>query len=105
MTIADWRTQIDDVDNELLRLLNQRAKLASRIGRLKQDANLPLGDERREHSLLARLRAVNIGPLDDAAITGIFQQIIAETRRVEARLLTARDSKRGDQEIRSEYRL
>jgi chorismate mutase len=97
MTIADWRTQIDDVDDELLRLLNQRAKLASKIGRLKHDANLPLNDDRREHSLLARLRAVNIGPLDDAAVTGIFERIIAETRRVEARLLTVRDHKRRDQ--------
>jgi len=86
MSISDWRTQIDDVDNRLLRLLNQRAELASIIGRLKQDANLPLHDKRREHSVLARLRAVNGGPLDETAVTVIFQHIISETRRVEARV-------------------
>jgi chorismate mutase / prephenate dehydratase len=90
MTIADWRVQIDDVDNELLRLLNERAKLASKIGRLKQDTNLPLNDEDRERSLLARLCAANDGPLDDPGVSKIFRQIINETRRVEARVLVPR---------------
>jgi chorismate mutase len=85
MKIADWRTEIDNLDNELLRLLNQRAKLATRIGKLKRAANLPLCDEDRERALVARLRHVNAGPLDDRAVAVIFQQIIRETRRAEAR--------------------
>lgn len=85
MTIADWRAEIDNLDNELLRLLNQRASLAARIGKLKRAASLPLCDEDRERALVARLRRVNAGPLDDQAVAIIFQQIIRETRRVEAR--------------------
>lgn len=85
MTIADWRTEIDNLDNELLRLLNQRADLAARIGKLKRAANLPLCDEDRERALVARLCDVNAGPFDDQAVVIIFQQIIRETRRVESR--------------------
>jgi chorismate mutase len=84
MTIDDWRTEIDNVDNELLRLLNQRVQLAAMIGRLKQAGNLPLSDVDRERTLLARLRQINAGPLDDQAVVTIFQQIIFETRRIEA---------------------
>lgn len=95
MTIDDWRTEIDNVDNELLRLLNQRVQLAAMIGILKRAANLPLSDVDRERALLARLRHVNAGPLDDRAVSTIFQQIILETRRMEAHAsdLDARDRK------------
>jgi chorismate mutase len=88
MTIDDWRSEIDNVDNELLRLLNQRVQLAAMIGRLKQAASLPLSDLDRERALLARLRRVNAGPLDEHAVTSIFQQIIFETRRVEAQAIS-----------------
>ena len=83
MTIADWRMEIDNLDNELLRLLNERAKLAATIGELKQAGNLPLVDEDRERNLIARLCHINAGPLDEAAIAGIFREIISETRRLE----------------------
>jgi chorismate mutase / prephenate dehydratase len=83
MTINDWRTEIDNVDNEILRLLNQRVQLAAMIGSLKRAANLPLNDFDRERSLLTRLRHINVGPLDDQALALIFQRIIFETRRLE----------------------
>jgi|GEM_PF-392203 len=94
MTIEDWRTEIDTVDNELLRLLNQRAQLAAMIGRLKQLANLPVSDADRERALLERLRKVNAGPLDDQAVAVIFQQIISETSRLEARVIAAESRRR-----------
>lgn len=92
MTIADWRMEIDDLDNQVLRLLNQRAKLAAQIGNLKAATNQPLTDETRERGLIARLAHVNVGPLEDAAISAIFHQIIAETRRLESRVFTTHRS-------------
>lgn len=94
MTIDDWRTEIDNVDNELLRLLNQRVQLAAMIGRLKQAASLPLSDVDRERTLLARLCRINAGPLDDQAVATIFQQIIVETRRLEAHAIAPEDRSR-----------
>ncbi|MGQ0763987.1 MAG: chorismate mutase [Acidobacteriota bacterium] len=92
MTIADWRMEIDDIDNQLLALLNKRAKLAVRIGKLKTANNQPLTDEARERCLIARLARINAGPFDDAAVSAIFQQIINETRHLEAAAFT-RDQK------------
>lgn len=88
MTIDDWRTEIDNVDNELLRLLNQRVQLAAMIGRIKRAASLPLSDLDRERTLLDRLRHINAGPLDEQAVTTIFQQVIFETRRLEAHAIS-----------------
>jgi chorismate mutase-like protein len=95
MTIEDWRTEIDTIDNELLRLLNQRAQLAAMIGRLKQVANLPVSDADRERALLERLRHLNAGPLDDQAVAIIFQQIISETIRLEARVIASQSRRPG----------
>ena len=36
MDIEHWRKEIDDIDSELLRLLNMRARLAIKVGVLKQ---------------------------------------------------------------------
>ena len=105
MTIEDWRTEIDNVDNELLRLLNQRVQLAAMIGRLKRAANLPLGDDDRERALLSRLRRTNAGPLDDEAVTTIYQQIIFETRRLEANAIApdARSAKTAARRINTRF--
>src|SRR6266508_5389965 len=84
MTIEDWRTEIDEVDSQLLRLLNRRARLAVKVGAVKRAANLPLFDPEREQEVLNRAGEQNDGPLDSLAITKIFRRIIYESRRAEA---------------------
>lgn len=84
MDIEYWRKEIDDIDLELLRLLNMRARLALKVGALKQTANLPFCDPDRERSILRRLRELNSGPLDEHAVGKVFRRIIRESRRVES---------------------
>jgi prephenate dehydratase/chorismate mutase len=88
MSIEDWRARIDEVDGELLRLLNRRARLAARIGALKRHAGLPLLDAVRERDVIARACRDNRGPLDDSAVVEIFRRVIIESRRVEERAET-----------------
>jgi chorismate mutase-like protein len=83
MNIEYWRAEIDEVDRELLRLLNRRARLAAKVGRLKRAAGLPLSDPDREHTVLRQLQQANTGPLDQGAINKLFRHIIRESRRVE----------------------
>ena len=40
MSLEDWRAEINDLDIELLRLLNQRAGLALRVGASKKEAGV-----------------------------------------------------------------
>lgn len=83
MRIEDWRAEIDAIDSQLLRLLNQRVRLAIKLGSLKKGAGLPLCDLGRERDVLARACSANAGPLDDKAVAKIFRAIIRETRRLE----------------------
>jgi chorismate mutase len=87
MNIEYWRTEIDEIDRELLRLLNRRARLAMKVGTLKRAAGLPYCDPERERVVLGRLQQANTGPLDQRAITKLFRRIINESRRVESEVL------------------
>ena len=86
MNIEHWRKEIDEIDAELLRLLNMRARLAVKVGALKQAANLPFCDPDRERSVLQRVQEINDGPLDERAVAKVFRRIIRESRRVEANI-------------------
>jgi chorismate mutase-like protein len=81
-TLDDWRRQIDALDSELLRLLNQRAAIACEIASIKVASGLAAYDGNRERQVLARVAEKNTGPLDQQSITDIFSGIIRETRRL-----------------------
>jgi chorismate mutase len=81
-TLEDWRRQIDALDSELVRLLNQRAAIACEIAVIKVAAGLPAYDGKRESEVLSRVAQKNLGPLDEQSITAIFRGIIEETRRL-----------------------
>jgi chorismate mutase-like protein len=83
MDIEHWRKEIDEVDAELLRLLNVRARLALKVGALKKAQRLPFCDPDREQYVLTRLQHLNTGPLDARAIHKLFRRIIRESRRIQ----------------------
>jgi chorismate mutase len=84
MDIEHWRKEIDEVDLELLRLLNVRARLALKVGALKRAAALPIADANRERLVLQRLKEMNSGPLDQRAVDKLFRRIIRESKRIES---------------------
>ena len=83
MNLSDWRRRIDEIDEKLVELLNERSKCALEIGRLKQEANMPLYQPERENAVLANAETNNRGPLSDAAIRRLFERIIDEARSAE----------------------
>lgn len=87
MTIEDWRAEIDAIDDELLRLLNERARLAIRVGESKRSVGLSVMDSAREREVIARARGANAGPLDAGAVERLFRRIIDESRRAESHAL------------------
>jgi chorismate mutase len=76
------RQQIDALDTELVRLLNQRAAIACEIALVKVASGLPAYDGKREDQVLASVAEKSTGPLDEQSITAIFRSIIQETRRL-----------------------
>ncbi len=83
MDIHDIRKRIDALDEELLRIFNERSALAVRIGELKKELHLPVYDPGREKAIFERLKQMNPGPLDDQAIVRLFERVIDESRHLE----------------------
>ena len=79
------REAIDRVDEVLVRLLNQRAKYAIEIGRIKGAMRMPVYAAEREKQVLANVEQWSEGPLDPMTIRRLFERIIDESRRVERR--------------------
>ncbi|OGX28384.1 MAG: hypothetical protein A3B78_00830 [Omnitrophica WOR_2 bacterium RIFCSPHIGHO2_02_FULL_67_20] len=86
--LAAVRRRIDRLDEQLLRLLNARARLALEIGRIKRRKKWPVFDPRREMFVLRHVASANGGPLSARAVRKIFQTILTQCRRRE------RDGKR-----------
>lgn len=83
MTIDDIRIEIDRLDRELLKIFNERAALALKIGEIKKELGLPVYDPAREKRIFERMRQDNPGPLDNEAIVRLFERVIDESRSLE----------------------
>jgi chorismate mutase len=82
MRIEEMRAEIDSIDNELLRLLNRRARLAvvTPAPAPAEGRGAHARGAAREGDVLERACRVNAGPLDELAVAKIFRRIIHETQ-------------------------
>jgi chorismate mutase-like protein len=83
MEISDWRRKIDELDEQIVRLINERAAAARAIGELKQGANLPVYEPQREKDVFEHVRRVNPGPLSEVEIVDIYERIIDVMRALQ----------------------
>jgi len=85
--LARHRGAIDALDREVLARLNERARHAQAIGALKGDGGAYRPE--RETQVLAGLHSHNKGPLPDAAVTGVFREIMSACRALEQTMRVA----------------
>jgi len=90
------RDEIDRLDEQLVFLLNARARCALVIGELKKVLRMEIYQPAREEAVLKHVRGVNPGPLDPEAVARLFERIIDEARRLE-RVVQAQHDETGTQ--------
>lgn len=83
------RKKIDQADEKIVRLLNDRASLAQRIGHHKRLTNQEIYVPSREQEILQRVSKLNRGPLPAPAVESVFREVIAACRSLEAPLKVA----------------
>ncbi len=81
------REQIDAIDEQLLKLVSERAGHARAIGELKGGG--PIYRPEREAQILRRLLELNPGPLSGEAVTAIFRTVMSNCRALEKELAVA----------------
>jgi chorismate mutase/prephenate dehydratase len=81
--IRKKRRDIDKIDQELLRLLHQRARVSLEIGALKSAAGAPPFVPTREREILESLAGMPKGPFPETSIGIVFREIISACRYVQ----------------------
>jgi chorismate mutase/prephenate dehydratase len=89
MDLGDWRSRINNIDNQILNLLNQRAEAALQIGDLKRRQEAPSYVPEREAEVVSRLTTAGGGPLPAEAIAAVWREILSACRALEAPLTVA----------------
>jgi chorismate mutase len=79
------RRSIDQVDNQILTLLAERAALVRSVGDYKRESQLPVYDPERERRVIARLVEQAPAGVDAEMVQRVFERIIDESRRLEHR--------------------
>ncbi len=85
MDIDGWRRKIDDMDEQIVRLISARAQAARAIGELKREADLPVYEPLRERAVFEHVRRVNPGPLADVEMLHVYERIIDVMRTLQRR--------------------
>jgi len=84
------RQQIDNVDEQLLALIHRRAELAAEVGkRKKADGETAYYVPSREAQIIRRLNEINAGRIPEAALHGIYREIIGACLSLEQPLTIA----------------
>ena len=77
MDIADWRTEIDELDEQIVKLLNERAACAIAIGEIKRQTAACLSMSRAASGRsIEHARNANPGPLAGEQVQDIYERIM-----------------------------
>ena len=76
MSLDDLRRRIDELDDVILRALDERARVMSEVAQAKREANLPGYDPSREQAILDRL-AARAGRFPPEAIRAVYREVMS----------------------------
>jgi chorismate mutase/prephenate dehydratase len=102
-TLSGLRTEIDGVDkeivkrlneiasrwNDLVTVMNRRAEIATRIGHVKDQQGLEVWSPAREEEVLAKAVAASKGPLPPETLRLIFRELMSGSRSLQQTLRVA----------------
>lgn len=89
MSLEKLRKQIDGLDAELVKLLNERIKIALEIGKTKKEQGGEIYVPSREKAVFDRIAELNNGPLPEESARAIYREIMSAALALESNLKIA----------------
>jgi chorismate mutase len=87
MDIADWRKKIDELDEQIVRLLCERAEAAVAIGEIKRKSSAAIYEPLREKTVYEHVRKAAAdaggGPLSGPQIQDIYERVMDVMRALQ----------------------
>src|SRR6267142_857255 len=88
-SLRHLRSQIDRLDLQILKLVNERAHLASEIGKIKNDHGSEVFSPAREEEVIKNVLESSKGPLSEDTIRSVFREIMSGSRALQKVLKVA----------------
>src|SRR5438105_9271306 len=89
MNIPEHRKAIDKLDNQLVKLLNERTKHILAIGAIKLKAGEEIYAPHRERAVLNRICRKNAGPITTESLRAIYREIMSSALSLEKSMTIA----------------
>ena len=88
-SLDQYRRRIDELDEQIVALLNQRTEAAAEIGRLKQRGDDAVYVPAREKAVFERVARLTQGPLTAANLRAIYREIMSASLSLETEMKVA----------------
>jgi chorismate mutase/prephenate dehydratase len=82
--LGSLRVAIDSIDQQMLSLLNQRARVAEKVGELKRKEGSPFFRPDRVAQVIGKIQNANQGPLLNQHVAAIWREIMSACLALEA---------------------
>lgn len=85
--LSEFRKEIDVLDEQIVKSIEERAKIASKIGELKKESNVPVYRPDREREVYEKIKKLNKGPLPHSSMVSIYREIMSASISLEKGLV------------------
>ena len=96
MDIADWRKKIDELDRKLVQLMNERARCAHEIGKLKRNSAMTIYEPNRERIIFENIARENSGPLSEKQLRQVYERLVDIMRQIQREEMLPEASSEGE---------
>lgn len=87
--IQELRKKIDEIDDKLVDLLNERARIVIEVGDVKKTEKIDFHSPSREREILDRLSRRNTGPFPEDTLKAVYHEILSSSLSLERPLKVA----------------
>lgn len=89
LTAGEVQRRIDKLDRDLLKQVNERARLVQKLARLQRDAGQAVVDFDSDQQRIAAAAEANKGPIDNRCVESVMREVISGCRALIAPLRVA----------------
>ncbi|MBR1812438.1 MAG: prephenate dehydratase [Lachnospiraceae bacterium] len=90
MDLKDLRLKIDEVDNQMIALFQQRLDICRDIAEVKLQAGRPVQDLERERQKIEALREKAVNDFNEEGVVELFNQVMSISRKLQYQIMAER---------------
>lgn len=92
MDLLELRNQIDEIDQQIVRLYEQRMDICGQVAEYKIQTGKKVFDKQREMEKLARVKSLTHNEFNSHGVEELFEQIMSMSRKLQYQLLAQHGS-------------